>query len=198
MKQPTQRPALNRSISPADFDRFYWLKQELQQFCREQGLPATGAKAELAERIVYFLKTGKARPVEASKRAAPKQRLSPTLDTLITENYRNTEVNRRFFKSVIGEHFHFTTNFMRFCRENVGKTFSDAVQEWHREHTLKKDKGYQAEIGPQFEYNRYIRDFMADNPGSPLTTAIRCWKGKKSQPGSNAYSRSDLQLLRED
>ena len=29
---------------------------------------------------------------------------------------------------------------------------------------LKKDPNYKREIAPQFEYNRFIRDFMNDNP----------------------------------
>jgi len=199
MKDTTQRPPLHSSISPADFTRFYWLKEELQDFCRRQGLPASGGKQELAARILYFLETGKLKPMPATRRSAPARTTAPpTLHTIITKDYRNTEENRRFFKAVIGEHFHFTTNFMRFCREQVGKTFGDAVQEWYREQALKKDKNYKTEIAPQFEYNRYIRDFMADNPGSTLANAIRCWKYKKAQPGTNAYSKSDLDVLRED
>ena len=57
---------------------------------------------------------------------------------------------------------------------------------------IKQDKGGRKTIDRQFEYNTYIRDFFEHNPGRSLDEAIRCWKYKKSQPGSNKYEDSDL------
>jgi len=54
-----KRPELNLSISPKDFQDFYWLKKELVNFCRKEGLKTTGSKIEIAERIENYLKTGK-------------------------------------------------------------------------------------------------------------------------------------------
>ena len=53
------RPPLTKSISLEDFQNYYWLKAELQTFCREHGLPASGSKIEITERISHYLHTGK-------------------------------------------------------------------------------------------------------------------------------------------
>ena len=50
-------------------------------------------------------------------------------------------------------------------------------------------------IDKQFEYNTYIRDFFADNPGRTLDDAIKCWKYKKQLPGHNHYEQTDLAAL---
>ena len=53
------RPSLTKTISLTDFQNYYWLKAELQTFCREHGLPASGSKIEITERISHYLTTGK-------------------------------------------------------------------------------------------------------------------------------------------
>ena len=50
-------------------------------------------------------------------------------------------------------------------------------------------------IGKQFEYNTYIRDFFAENPGKSLKDTIRCWNYKKSQSGHHRYESTDLEAL---
>jgi hypothetical protein len=74
-------------------------------------------------------------------------------------------------------------------KSNAGKKHRDAVEAYKE---IKKDKGGRKTIDSQFEYNTYIRDFFEHNPGHPLEEAIRCWKYKKSQPGSHKYEDSDL------
>jgi hypothetical protein len=56
---------------------------------------------------------------------------------------------------------------------------------------MRTDKSHK-QIAPQLEYNTYIRDFMKDNPAKTLQDAISCWKIKKSKPGDNKYTQSDL------
>lgn len=53
------RPTLTKSISLEDFQNYYWLKAELQTFCREHDFPASGSKIEITERISHYLNTGK-------------------------------------------------------------------------------------------------------------------------------------------
>ena len=47
---------------------FYWLKEELQSFCRENGISASGSKIEITDRIEIFLRTGEIKkPIRKSK-----------------------------------------------------------------------------------------------------------------------------------
>ena len=54
------RPELNKDLDAKTFREFYYLKEELVDFCRENNLPVYGSKIELTERIACFLETGKA------------------------------------------------------------------------------------------------------------------------------------------
>ena len=191
-----KRPPLTRATSVDDFLEYYWLKEELIDFCTRHGLKTSGGKIEITGRIAQFLQTGRP-PIEQTRsKAASYSTNEPPLvvmmDAPITKNYNSGERVRGFFKSVIGPHFHFTVGLMKFCRDNPTKTFRDAVQYWQDEYNRKNDKSYQPEIAPQFEYNQYIRDFMAHNPGASLKDAIRHWKRKRSQRGNNKYSPDDL------
>lgn len=54
------------------------------------------------------------------------------LDTRITNDYRSTQNVRRFFRAHIGQHFHFTVDFMLWMRRNPGKSLGAAIREWKR------------------------------------------------------------------
>jgi hypothetical protein len=55
-----------------------------------------------------------------------------SLNTRITDDYRNTQNVRRFFRSQLGDDFHFTVEFIGWMKQNPGKTLKAAVLEWQR------------------------------------------------------------------
>jgi hypothetical protein len=60
MRKPkVERPTLALTLPVDEFHRWYWLKEALIAFCRQQRLPATGSKVTLAARIAALLTTGK-------------------------------------------------------------------------------------------------------------------------------------------
>jgi hypothetical protein len=83
---------------------------------------------------------------------------------------------------------------MKWMKQNIGKTMRDAIIEWKRIYEMKKDKNYQTNISSQFEYNTYIRDFLADNKEKTIKDAIKYWKLKRNRRGDNVYTKKDLQL----
>ncbi len=191
-----KRPPLNKQISVKDFKDFYWLKEELLTFCRSEGLPLKGSKIELANAIVLYLETGK-----KSKNIVIKTTSSfdwakevLTLDTIITDNYKNAENVRAFFVTQLGKGFKFNVQFMNWMKANVGATLADAVKAWQDIQTANKNNTAPKDIAPQFEYNTYIRDFLADNPTLSRAEAIAFWKIKRSMRGDNIYKKSDLKL----
>ncbi|MBI2411253.1 MAG: cytoplasmic protein [Candidatus Kerfeldbacteria bacterium] len=194
----TSRPLLTKHISLEDFQSFYWLKEELVQFCKEHGINTQGGKREIADRIEAFLRTGKVTSIKkVSKKTVSKfdwNKETLNLATEITDSYKNTENVRTFFTKQIGKHFAFNVQFMNWMKVNVGKTLQDAILEWKRLHELKKDTAEKKEIAPQFEYNRYIRDFLQDNPDKALKDAIKYWKIKRSLPEDRRYKKTDLLL----
>ena len=84
--------------------------------------------------------------------------------------------------------------FMYLNLENIwGECYicNPAINFWHKNRNRKTFK-----IAPQFEYNTYIRDFIAANKGKKLSDAILCWKYKKSLRGDNKYADADLSALK--
>ena len=187
-----ERPSLTRELDSTVFRSFYYLKEELVSFCRENGLPVSGGKPELTERIAGFLDTGKVLPPSAKKRPAACAGVI-TEDTVIEAEIVYSEKLRAFFRERIGKGFSFNVPFQKWLKENAGKTYGDAIRAYYR--ILEEKKLTKTEIGGQFEYNTYIRDFFADNPGKSLHDAIVCWNYKKSLPGHHRYEKSDLSAL---
>ncbi len=187
------RPILNNKISLKDFKQYYWLKDELKSFCKNNGINSTGSKIEMAKKIESFLRTGiKNRVLNPKINSSDKHDYKNiTTETKIGKNYKSSEPLRNFFESVIGKQFKFTVAFQKFCQNNSNKTYQDAINFWHKNKNVKTKK-----IAPQFEYNTYIRDFFATNKNKKLSEAIICWKHKKSLPGDNKYCQSDLLALK--
>ena len=67
----------------------------------------------------------------------------------------------------------------------VGKTYQDAIDEWYTEQKEKKEGQFKTEIAPQFEYNKFIRDFYdkPENKGKKLKEAIEAWEKNKRERG---------------
>lgn len=187
------RPDLNRSLDSKTFLDYYYLKEELVQFCRDNGLSVSGSKTELSERIAYFLDTGK-------RLAAHKQQKKSVIsgvikkETVIEPNIVCSEKHRAFFKEQIGANFTFNIAFQKWLKGNAGKTYCYAIDAYYQ--ILENKKHSKTKIDKQFEYNTYIRDFFADNKDKTLSDAIKCWKYKKSLQGHNRYEKSDLEVLK--
>lgn len=68
-KKMSERPLLSQIKDGKTLREYYFLKEELVCFCRENGLPTTGGKLELTERIAVFLDAGEIK--RASSAEAP-------------------------------------------------------------------------------------------------------------------------------
>ena len=184
------RPNLTKDSSIQEFRDFYWLKKELETFCREHGISVSGSKLDISDRIETFLLTGEIkkpnRKSSVNKKVENSKELN--LNTVITENHRCSQDVRAFFKTIIPT-FHFSTYIQTYFKDNVGKTYRDAIAAWYEEEERKKDPSYKKNIAPQFEYNQFFRDFFADpkNKGKSREEAIDSWNTIKKLPGSNKY-----------
>lgn len=188
-----KRPNLDENIDTKTFKEYYYLKEELIDFCRKNNLQTTGGKAELTERIIDFLETGK----KTSKHHTRKRSIIPsviTLDTIIEENFICSEKHRAFYKDKIGNSFSFNVLFQNWLKSNAGKTYQDSITAYYQ--ILENKKKNKTTIAKQFEYNTYIRDFFNDNKDKNLDQAIKCWKYKKSLKGHNKYEKKELEILK--
>lgn len=187
------RPKLTKSLKGEVFLSYYYLKEELVIFCRENDIAISGNKQELTDRIFYFLNTGEKIKKVKIKRIKSLDRIIK-LDSIIEENFVCSEIHREFFKEQIGKSFKFNVLFQKWLKENTGKTYKEAVEEYYI--IIEKKKNSKTTIDKQFEYNSYIRDFFENNKGKTLEDAIKCWKYKKSLSGYNKYEKEDLIALK--
>lgn len=165
----SERPELTRQLDGQTFRSYYYLKEELVRFLRENHLPTSGGKLELTARIAAYLDTGAVLETSARKTAAPTI-CDLSEDMLIEENFVCSEKHRAFFREKIGKCFSFNVAFQKWLKSNTGKTYGDAIEAYHR--ILVEKKQGKTTIDKQFEYNTYIRAFFEDNPGRSLTEAI--------------------------
>lgn len=170
-----ERPVLDKSLDSKTFQEFYYLKEELIEFCRTNNLLTAGGKLELTERIAYFLDTGKILPV-TSKSKKKRTAMSVQIDeaTIIESDFVCSEKHRAFFKEHIGSTFSFPVAFQKWLKSNAGKTYKDAINAYYQ--ILEDKKKSKSVIDRQFEYNTYIRDFLQ-------ITKERHWK-RLSSAGS--------------
>ncbi|MCI5738009.1 DUF6434 domain-containing protein [Methanobrevibacter ruminantium] len=195
------RPQLTKDLKSEDFKEYYFLKKELKDFCKKEGLKVSGSKNQLEERIIYYLDTGKS--LDNSRSIKNKNNYSKsnsnkattseeiTLDSILGENFKCSEDKREFFEKEIGERFKFKVKFQKWLKTNPDNTYQDAINAYHE----LQNSNEKTKIDKQFQYNQYIRDFFDDNDDKTLNDAIKCWKYKKSIKGHNKYEKSDLDIL---
>ena len=197
---------LNKDLKVSEFKEYYFLKEELKEFCRNEGLKLSGSKSQLEERIIYYLDTGKSlddsnsikkddKPIRPNFQKSDKTKATISkeirLDSILGENFKCSEDKREFFEKEIGKGFKFKVKFQKWLKANPDKTYQDAIHAYHE----LQNSNEKTEIDKQFQYNQYIRDFFKDNADKTLNDAIKCWNYKKSIKGHNKYEKSDLCIL---
>lgn len=196
-----KRPDFERITSGSEFNTWYWLKAEMVEICKQAGLPYTGSKFELRDRIMYALdhngavKPRKTAPKRTSSFNWAKAELTP--DTFITDNVSFGPNFRRFMKAQIGTQFSCHSDFMDWVKAHPGKTLHDAVLKWQELEDRKKDPDFQRSIAEHNMLSQYVRDFLADNPTASFQHALKAWAAKRRMPmvdGRITYSREDTTL----
>lgn len=191
------RPKIETISRAAELRRWYWLKSELVAESKRLGIKSTGAKFTILERLCHYYESGDPLwPGEKTTTSRSKfdwHSSKLTAETVITDNYKNTQNVRRFFQNNVDPKFKFNISLMEWIQRSAGKTLGDAAEYWQQQ----KSKNAKTKIKPHNQFNQYIRDFMADNPSLGIGDARRIWAVKKQRPsesGRHHYERSDLEL----
>ena len=193
----TTRPNIEDIKTGAELVCWYWLKEELVAYCKSADMNYTGVKFDILEQISRFLDN---KPVEKEQKVKVQSQFDwhsepLTLETIITDSYKNSQNVRRFFQENCSAKFNFNIAFMAWMKANVGKTLRDAVAEWERQNAQSKNKNFKTDIPKGNQYNQYMRDFFADNPDKTIKEARHFWALKRALPlGFHKYERTDLNL----
>lgn len=159
----------------SEFRRWYWLLDELAEVARQLGLRATGGKVELAERIAARLGGRASAPLV---RRASGAQLSGSLgrETMIPPGQRSSQLLRAFFEAEIGPSFRFDGHMRSFIAAG-GATLGDAIDHWHGTRDAEP-----SEVAAQFEYNRFTRQWHAENPIGTREQLLADWWSFRSSP----------------
>ena len=133
----SERPELSKNTDAEAFRNYYYLKEELVQFCRDNNLPVSGSKTELTDRIAYYLETGRITEPQQKRSVSVKVGII-TEDTVIESGIVCSEKHRAFFKEKIGKAFSFNVGFQKWLKNNAGKTYGDAIDAYYKIHEEKK------------------------------------------------------------
>jgi len=173
----------------------YYLKNDLVNICNKYNLPTVGSKGNLLEYISNYIENKVIKKVKIKKNKTDND-FKPLLEKIIDENYCNNEIHRAFFIKTIGGQFKYNVTFMNWMAKNKGiKAYKDAIEEY-KKILLDKKNGKKVEIGKQFEYNQYTRDFFRENSDLNREDCIKCWNYKKKQIGNHKHEKEDLKILK--
>lgn len=171
MTYPSSGRPLLADITDADeFARWYWLKRELQEFARANQIPSSGSKADLTRRISACLSGDReSARARASRPAAPRLTGDLTPDTVLASGQRISRDVRDFLVAHCPG-FVSDSHMRAFFKDCGGKTLQQAVDHWFATRGLPKP-----EIGEQFEFNRFVRQWHLDHPDGTREQALADW-----------------------
>jgi hypothetical protein len=197
-----RRPEFYTIKTAAEFNKWYWLKEEMVAICKATGLSATGSKFQLRDRIMYGLDNDGAKLPESKIKKVTdgfdwaKEKL--TLQTIITDTVSFGPNFRNFIKLHVGNKFVCHSDFMDWVKTNTGKTLQDAILIWQELENRKTNPGFKRTIAENNMLAQYVRDFLNDNPGKKIKDVLVVWKIKKAQPMINGfvkYKKADVKLI---
>ena len=135
----SNRPDISRKMDENTFRSFYYLKEELVEFCKSNRLPTSGGKIEITDRIAAFLENRKIKPVNSIRKD------KVNIETInenskIESNFVCSEMHRAFFAEKIGKTFSFNVVFQKWLKENTGKTYAQAINAYYQILSEKKNR----------------------------------------------------------
>ena len=190
-----QRPVLCAELPDTELRRWYWTHAELARFARGIGVSAAGGKLELVDRLAASLDGRPPAPAAARRPPAAGPLPEPiTRATVLPAGQRCTEQLRRFLRTEIGPSFRFDGAMRTFIAADsptasttdptaggAGRTVGDVIEHWHRS---RADAAAPSEIEPQFELNRFLRDWRRTHAGGGRAEALAAWQEHRARPRS--------------
>ncbi|MCP4138421.1 MAG: hypothetical protein GY754_46110 [bacterium] len=186
-------------ITEKDFLEKYWYKTELAGLCTELGIPNSGTKAELQQRILHYLRTGEIKTSPKKRtgsKAGPTKITNITLDSLfLKEGLRFNHRLREFFAQHLNKNKISFTKHMGAAVRNAEKNGSDiTVRELLEIYSTPKENFEATDEDKTYQWNRFVKDFTqspsAKNYTKPLKVASILWKQVRESRAPKEYNDS--------
>lgn len=158
---------------------------ELRAYCDELALSSKGKKAALVIRIVHFLQTGEklvTLPYPAiSVHKGPKPETLKANDLILKNAYKNDLKTRLFFKTLIGEYFHFTAFGIDWLEERwmQGKpaTYQEFANMWGKEYAFRQLNGSTPKS--EWAYIRFVKRYLKTHAQASREEILEKWEEER-------------------
>lgn len=169
------------------FDALHYMNmQELKNICIDYELPIVSKKGNRIEYIMYYIKTGqilKMPAIPEVSKANPRKSYLLKPETLILKgSFKNDLKTRNFFKSLIGNYFHFTAFGVDWINERwlKGKppTYSEFAKFWQKEYLYRKK--CKANPKREWAYLSFIQRYQAQHPTASKKEITKQWEKVRS------------------
>lgn len=190
---PDFKPLLTNHEQAILHDALHYMKMaELRASCLVLGLPKLGNKRFLIDLIMHFVQTRKVLvklPIPAISRANNHafQTLAPN-SLMLYGQYKNDLKNRNFFKTIIGEYFHYTAFGIDWLntRWQAGQppSYQEFADYWKQEYTQRQL--LQAPLKAEWAYLNFLQKLQKEQPNLSQSTLLAAWKAKQTEQASLA------------
>lgn len=158
---------------------------ELRNLCTQLELPHIGKKLLLIQRIVRFLSTGEilknltVPPVSCAQKKSPDPITPHSL--ILKGSYKNNLETRNFFKSLIGDHFHFTAFGIDWINERWLEgnppTYQEYATMWQDEYTQRKLYGSTPK--EEWGYINFIQSYTKNLAQASREEGLAAWEDER-------------------
>ncbi len=173
---------VTKSFEESQLKGLYYLSVgELKTVCMCLGLSKKGGKGDLIVRIMTFLKTKEVVDLTPFPESSCVEREKTYPLHPLTEirfgNFKNDLRTRRFLKSMIGPHFHYTAAGIDWIkaqwRAGTPPTYAQYAAFWKADFN-RKQEGI-SELKPEWAYLTFVRDYMAAHPDASKLEIDAAW-----------------------
>jgi hypothetical protein len=195
-------PLLTKQEQTTLNDAMHFMKMaELQDGCRILGLPDSGKKTELIEKILVFIHSGKVMslptiPALSRAKNYPPQPLRAN-SLMLYGSYKNDLQTRAFFKTLVGPQFHYTAFGIDWLNERwmEGKppTYQEFADYWTAESARRKK--HPEDPKKEWRYIRFVQEMQLVHPDASRNEIMESWKQIQAQNALRA--RRVLQMIAE-
>lgn len=160
---------------------------ELRSIAVRLGLSEKGKKMEIIVRILHFLQTGEKLSVAKVPQVSSAQRgkIYPLLPgTLIVKgSYKNDLKTRLFFKSLIGNYFHFTAFGIDWINERWMEgnppTYQEFADMWKAEYQRRKETPEAPK--EEWAYINFVQQFLQHSPNVTRDVLHGEWEAERQK-----------------
>lgn len=189
-----QFPLLNEKEQSNFNDALHYMKMaELKKACQILSFSDKGKKAELINRIMAFIQTGRIKmlpkiPAQSLAKNHPIQVLEAS-SLMLYGAYKNDLKTRDFFKTLIGHHFHFTAFGIDWLNERwlQGKppTHQEFADFWIKETARRKQE--KPKPKDEWMFIRFMQKMEKIEPQASKEDLLHAWKELQAQKAKQAY-----------